>query len=126
MSENVWHMHEPLGIGHKLDKDLDHQGRKENKTTSATDPRNELGEVVELEMKGSVFGITSKSWESISDASRVSVCERLTHCDSPVKTLWSDGDNNVLTSALQHHRTGDNERVLPGLLIGPPVLESLL
>ena len=61
MSENLWHMHEPLGIGFWLDKELDHQGRKENKTTSATNLRNELGEVVGLELKGSAFGITSKS-----------------------------------------------------------------
>ena len=119
-------MHELPGIGHKLDKELDHQGRKENKTTSATNPRNELCEVVVLELKGSVFGITSKSWESRSDTSRVSVRKRLTHRDAAVKTLWSDGDNNVLTSTLQHLRTGDDERVLPNLYIGPPVLESLL
>ena len=55
------HMHELLGMGLKLSKELDHQGRKENKTTSATNLRNELGEVVELELKGSAFGITSKS-----------------------------------------------------------------
>ena len=57
-------MHEPFGIGLMLDKDLDDQGRKKNKTTRATNLRNELGEVVELELEGSAFGITSKSWES--------------------------------------------------------------
>ena len=84
MSDNIWHMHEPLGIDLRLDNELDHQGRKENETTSATDPRNELGEVVTLELKGSAFGITSKSWESKSDAFRVSVCKGLT---PPIHTL---------------------------------------
>jgi hypothetical protein len=64
-------MHEPLGMGLKLDEKLDHQGPKENKSTSATDLRDELGEVVELELKGSAFGITGKSWEYKSDALRV-------------------------------------------------------
>ena len=59
MSENLWHMHELLGMGLKLSKELDRQGRKENKTTSATNLRNEPGEVVELELKGGAFGITS-------------------------------------------------------------------
>ena len=61
MSENIWHMHEPLGIGLRLGNELDHQGRKENKTTGATNPHKEFGEVVALELKGSAFGITSKS-----------------------------------------------------------------
>ena len=43
-----------------------------------------------------------------------------------MKTFWSDGDNNVLANTFQHLRTGDNERVLRGLCIGPPVHESLL
>ena len=71
-------MHKPLRIGLKLDNELDHQGPKEDKTTSATNLRNELGEVVEPEVKGSAFGITNKSWESRSDALRVSVCKGLT------------------------------------------------
>ena len=85
-------------IGLKLDKELDHQGSKENKPTSATNLHNELGEVVDLELKGSAFGITSKSWGSKSDASRVSVCMGLTH---PIKTLCSDGDNNVLANTFE-------------------------
>jgi len=54
-------------MGLKPDEELDHQGPKENKTTSAANLRNELGEVIELELKGSAFGITGKSWESRSD-----------------------------------------------------------
>ena len=126
MSENIWHMHELLGMGLKLRKELDHQGSKENKTTSATNLRNELGEVVELELKGSAFGITSKSWESRSETSRVHFSKKHTHHDAAVETLRSDRDNDVSTNTLQHPRTGDNERVVLGFFVGPPVLDSLL
>ena len=57
-------------MGLKPDEELDHQGPKENKTTSAANLRNELGEVIELELKGSAFGITGKSWEFRSDGWR--------------------------------------------------------
>ena len=109
-----------------MNEELNHQGRKENKTTSATDLRNELGEVVELKLKGSAFGITSKSWESKSAALKVSVCTRLTHHDAAVKTLFSDGDYDVLTNTFQHLRARDNERILLGLSVRPPVFESPL
>ena len=109
-----------------MNEELNHQGRKENKTTGATDLRNELGEVVELKLKGSAFGITSKSWESGSAALKVSVCTRLTHHDAAVKTLFSDGDYDVLTNTFQHLRARGNERILLGLSVRPPVFESLL
>ena len=109
-----------------MNEELDHQGRKEDKTTSATDLRNELGEVVELELKGSAFGITSKSCESGSAALKVSRCTRLTHHDATVKTLFSDSDNDILTNTFQHLRARDNERILLGLSVTPPVFESLL
>ena len=73
MSENLWHEHKPFRMGLKLNEKLDHQGRKENETTCAADLRNELGEVIELELKGSAFSIASKSWESGSAALRVKV-----------------------------------------------------
>jgi hypothetical protein len=75
MSENLLHMHEPLGIGLELGQELDHQGPKENETTSTTNLRNELGEVVELKLKRSVLGITSKSWEPRSAVSEGKVSQ---------------------------------------------------
>jgi hypothetical protein len=59
--KNLRYAHEPVWVGLKLDEELDHQGRKENKTTSTTNLRNKLREVVELELKGGVLGITSQS-----------------------------------------------------------------
>jgi len=53
-------------------------------------------------------------------------CKRHTHHDAAVKTLRSNGDNDVLTNTFQHLRTGDNERVLLGLWVGPPILDGLL
>ena len=126
MSENLWHVHEPVGIGLKLDEELDHQGRKENKTASATNLRNELGKVVELVLKGSIFGIAGKSWEFGSAAFRVGFCKELTHHDAAIETLRADGDNNILTNTFQHLRARDNERILLGLSVTPPVFESLL
>ena len=94
-------MHEPVGIRIKLDEELDHQRRKEHKTASTTDLRNELGKVVELELKRSAFGITSKSWESGSAAFRIAVCKELTRHDAAIETLRTDGgDDNVLPDTL--------------------------
>jgi len=120
----LWHVHEPAGIGCKLDEELDHQGGKKNKTASTTDLRNELGEVVELELKGSIFGITSKSWEFGSAAFGVGFCKELTHHDAAVETLRTDGDNDILTNTFQDLGTGDNERVLPSLFVDLVVFES--
>ena len=117
-------MHEPVGIRIKLDEELDHQHCKEDKTASTTDLRNELGKVVELELKRSAFGITSKSWESGSAAFGISFCKELTHHDTAIKTLRTDGDDNVLTNTLQDLRTGDNKRILLSLFIDLPVFES--
>ena len=109
-----------------MNEELDHQGHKENKTTSATDLSNELGEVVELELKGSAFGITSKSCKYGSATLKVNFCTRLTHHDAAVKALLSHSDNDVLTNTFQHLRARDDEWVLLGLWVNPPVLESLL
>jgi hypothetical protein len=125
-SENLLHVHEPFGVGLKLDEELDHQGRKENKTASATNLRNELGEVIKLVLKRSAFGITSESWEPGSAALRISYYKRLTHHDTAVETLWSDGDDEVLTDTFQDLRAGNDERILLSVLVDPPLFESLL
>ena len=119
-------MHEPVGIRIKLDEEFDHQHRKDHKTTSTTDLRNELSKVVEFELKGSAFGITSKSWESGLAAFRIAVCKEPTHHDATIETLRTDGDDNVLANTLQDLCTRDNKRILLSLFIDLPVFESFI
>ena len=104
---NLWRVHEPVGIRLKLDEGLDHQHRKEHKTASTTDLRNELGKVVELELKRSAFNITSKSWESGLAAFRIAVCKELTHHDAAIKTLRTDNDDKCID---QHPPRPSNRR----------------
>ena len=123
MSEQSMRVHEPVGIRLKLDEELDHQDRKEHKTASTANLRNELGKVVELELKGSAFGIT---WESGSAAFKIVFCKELTHHGAAIGTLRTDGDDNVLTNTLQDLYTGDNKRILFSLFIDLPVFESFI
>ena len=91
MSEQLWCVNEPVGICLKLDEEFDHQHCKEHKTASTTDLRNELGEVIELELKRSAFSIT-RSWGSGSAAFRTALCKELTHHDTAIKTLRTNGE----------------------------------
>jgi hypothetical protein len=126
MLKIIMHVHEPVGVSLELDEKPDHQGHQENETASTTNFCNELSQIIELELKGSVLGITIKSLELDSAALMFGFCRRLTHHNTAVETFGSDSDNNVFADTFHDLRTGDDERILCSFSIDLPVTESLL
>ena len=47
----------------ELYKESDHECYEEGKTSSGTNFSNQLGEVIELDLQGRVFRVTTKGWK---------------------------------------------------------------
>ena len=109
-----------VGVLLELDAETDKEGEEEGRTGRSTKLGDELGKPVELHLQGSALGIGTEGCRrhetSLGQPSHhhkgVTKDAKLTHHQTTVERLGTDGDDDVFTDTLGNLGTRDQETVL--------------